>query len=951
MSNNPYAKRLNKGRPRGATADEEDLYEFNTSHTAGAHELIAATIGNKGMAGQTLANNNAAAADMNAFGQDYSGGMMASQMRVPTAMGGGDGPRPMTSVKGAGYSSSRNAQAAAAPFDPLQQGASSGPAPPLQQKTQDSPEHQAREMEKNVNKLIEESAAANKRGEHSVALDKAKEAAKKERLLVRHREKHNLLDSMNYELTYSVAFALANAYEKNEMHSEALNAYAMIIKNQKAQQQNGGNGGAPSASPQTGRIRVNMGNIYYKLKKYTAAIKMYRMAMDQIGNTSRDMRFKIMRNIGNAFVRLGQFQDAIHSYEAIMDASASNNNPNHHDNTHLLTQHADAQTGFNLILCYYALGDREKMKKGFTQLLQVPEFEDNENEEEEELLQQEEIAALTGQKHVDSDGNSTSASSTKPGVPNATQMAAISQLYGEEIKNEKAERRKITHKYLFMAARLIAPVIISNSNTSKRDSKKGGNNNNNQSLLSSSAAERDADLSSGYDWIIDQLKQPKPSQVNNNSNTLKSGFPQIAMELEICKGIAFLKRRQIAAAIEVFKGFEKKDHSKNYIDQASTNLSFLYFLERDLKNAEKYAELAVKSDRYNAKALVNKANYLYMKGELENAKELYLEAIGVEADCVEAIYNLGLTNKRLGLLTDALQAFKKLHRIIPKDPQVIWHIANLLELTGYTQDAIHWFNTLHSAIPSDPKVLARLGTLYTKEDDDASAFHNFSDSYAVYPVQMEVLSWLGVWYVKSEAYEDAIQYFERASEIEPNEIKWRLMIASCYRRMNNLSQALDLYKKIHKIDPDNIECLRYLVNMTKDNMGAEKDHEEYLRLLRRAENAQIQRQQEQQGGGYLKSDLREEQEQQLLQVPNGGGAAAPSVSPNDSPRASRQQQQYYNQQQAHHAQAAAQQARAPGLADTFQAHLTPTKQGPTLNSGKNGDDEWGDGGLGDDLLP
>jgi intraflagellar transport protein 88 len=64
-------------------------------------------------------------------------------------------------------------------------------------------------------------------------------------------------------------------------------------------------------------------------------------------------------------------------------------------------------------------------------------------------------------------------------------------------------------------------------------------------------------------------------------------------------------------------------------------------------------------------------------GDLEGAKELYLEAIGVEADCVEAIYNLGLTNKRLSNLEDALQAFKKLHRIIPKDPQVIFQIANL----------------------------------------------------------------------------------------------------------------------------------------------------------------------------------------------------------------------------------------------------------------------------------
>ncbi len=42
--------------------------------------------------------------------------------------------------------------------------------------------------------------------------------------------------------------------------------------------------------------------------------------------------------------------------------------------------------------------------------------------------------------------------------------------------------------------------------------------------------------------------------------------------------------------------------------------------------------------------------YVIHSGDLESAKELYLEAIGVEADCVEAIYNLGLANKRLGAL-------------------------------------------------------------------------------------------------------------------------------------------------------------------------------------------------------------------------------------------------------------------------------------------------------------
>jgi len=65
-----------------------------------------------------------------------------------------------------------------------------------------------------------------------------------------------------------------------------------------------------------------------------------------------------------------------------------------------------------------------------------------------------------------------------------------------------------------------------------------------------------------------------------------------------------------------------------------------------MAQASRYANLAVRHDRYSAKALVNMGNCLLERGEAERAKELYLEAIGVEADCVEAIYNLGLVRER-----------------------------------------------------------------------------------------------------------------------------------------------------------------------------------------------------------------------------------------------------------------------------------------------------------------
>jgi len=69
----------------------------------------------------------------------------------------------------------------------------------------------------------------------------------------------------------------------------------------------------------------------------------------------------------------------------------------------------------------------------------------------------------------------------------------------------------------------------------------------------------------------------------------------------------------------LFKSFEQRDRKLR--GRAATNISFIYFLEGDFKQAEKWSELAIKADRYNARALVNKGNCLFMKEEYDKSKE------------------------------------------------------------------------------------------------------------------------------------------------------------------------------------------------------------------------------------------------------------------------------------------------------------------------------------------
>ena len=58
----------------------------------------------------------------------------------------------------------------------------------------------------------------------------------------------------------------------------------------------------------------------------------------------------------------------------------------------------------------------------------------------------------------------------------------------------------------------------------------------------------------------------------------------------------------------------------------------------------------------------------------EKARELYTVALDNDASCVEALYNLGLCNKKLGLYEEALEIFFKLQTIVRNHAQVLYQV-------------------------------------------------------------------------------------------------------------------------------------------------------------------------------------------------------------------------------------------------------------------------------------
>ncbi|XP_044072258.1 intraflagellar transport protein 88 homolog isoform X4 [Siniperca chuatsi] len=779
---------------------------------------------------------------------------MASSMGRPMTGALQDGAaRPMTAVRAAGYTSSLTR---GSNFDPL--GQSRGPAPPLEGKNEDTPEEKIKILEKKVNDLIEESCMAQSIGALQLALEKAKEAGRKERALVRQREQSGNAEHINLDLTYSVLLNLANQYANNEMYPEALNSYQVIVKNK--------------MFSNAGRLKVNMANIYVKQKNYPKAIKFYRMALDQISNAHKEMRIKIMQNIGVVFVRMGQYSDAITSFE------------------HIMSESPNIKTGFNLILCYYAIGDRERMKKAFQKLISVPLGIDDED------------------KYIPSNDDTSS------------------NMVIEAIKNDKLHQMErdlkiLAEKFIMTAAKLIAPAI-------------------------------ETSFATGFDWCVDMVKS--------------SQYVELANDLEINKAITYLRQKDFnqVEAVETLKTFEKKDSRVK--SAAATNLSFLYFLEKDYDQADRYADLAMNADRYNPAALINKGNTVFVKQDYEKAAEFYKEALRNDSSCTEALYNLGLTYKRLNRLEEALDCFLKLHAILRNSAQVMYQLANLYELLEDPQQAIEWLMQVISVTPTDPRALAKLGELHDGEGDKSQAFQHYYESYRYFPSNIDVIEWLGAYYIETQFCEKAIQYFERATLIQPTQVKWQLMVASCYRRSGNYQKALETYKDIHRKFPENVECLRFLVRLCTD-MGL-KEVQEYATKLKKVEKMKEIREQRvksgREGSARGRREGREGRESSAGSAEKDVKAVSQSESKQLSPLLDSGRDSGHSSNSTKGERLSAKMRSLPASNEPYEAsspkeidasYVDPL--GPQMERPKTGakrrveDDDFADEELGDDLLP
>ncbi|XP_038121820.1 intraflagellar transport protein 88 homolog [Culex quinquefasciatus] len=610
--------------------------------------------------------------------------------------------RPSTAIRPVGYSSQNSKL-----FDPLNQAAKKIVV--MESKKEETPEQRYKNMETKIYALLEESiiASTGAKPDMSAGLAKAKEASSLDRTLLRMRDQDGGTYTHNFDLTFFVLFNLANVYAKNEMYIEALNTYTLMTKNK--------------MFPNVNRLKINMGNIYFQLGLYTKAIKMYRMALDQVPSNQKELRLKITHNIGILFIKMGQYSDAATSFEFIM------------------SEKGDLKTGLHLILCYYALGDVEKIKHAFQLLLDI----------QVDYLEDEKVFQT----------NST------PSYEYINEMIKSDELHAYEQKI-----RHLAEKNILISANLISTII-------------------------------DDYFNDGYSWCVETIKNSyfsslavdlelkkaviylKQDDIQQAIDTLKyfeKKESNIAINAAINLSFIHILKKDITTA-ESYADTAKKIDS--YCPAAFINSGVCSMMKEDLETAKLMFMNALDIDSTSFEALYN-IGLIFKKLGDHNNSLLYFRKIisnlGHEQH-PEVLYQIASLYDLLGDVGTALEYYLQLLSLVQQDNKIIQKIGELYETDGERQQAYHYHHESYRIYPIDSSVINWLCSHYIELQVVEKAIGFYEKAVLKNPQDPYYLLRIAGCYRRIGNQQKSLSLFKMIHEIYPEN-------ADCLRALIHLNQ-------------------------------------------------------------------------------------------------------------------------------------------------------------------
>ncbi len=193
---------------------------------------------------------------------------------------------------------------------------------------------------------------------------------------------------------------------------------------------------------------------------------------------------------------------------------------------------------------------------------------------------------------------------------------------------------------------------------------------------------------------------------------------------------------------------------------------------------------------------------------LKLAAEQFEEVIRLKPDALDALFQLGMCYRDMGLYPQSMATFKKALQLAPTDPAIYYQLGMAAVEQGSRREAEKYFLDGLKITPDHALILTSLGHLYLELEQTNSAIDVLLQATRREPNLPDGWYELGRAYMKVRNWKAALNALDKARQLNPDASATYSAMAACYQKMNKRTEAKKKTNEALILDPNNGEAIR-----------------------------------------------------------------------------------------------------------------------------------------------
>ena len=296
---------------------------------------------------------------------------------------------------------------------------------------------------------------------------------------------------------------------------------------------------------------------------------------------------------------------------------------------------------------------------------------------------------------------------------------------------------------------------------------------------------------------------PEHPDANHNLGVLAVSLDKVREALPFFK-TALAANAKVAqfwiSYIDALIKLDRLDDAKALLDNAKRKGAKGFGLDQIEKRLDS-ATLNNSNVQEPSKSKLEHLLSLYAKGLLKSALN-ETEALLEEFPNSLNLYNIiGVTNKALGNLDEAIVAFKKATTINPNQPDAYFNMGNAFRAHNKQKEAIDAYDKAIAINPNQPDAYFNMGNAFSDIGKLEEATAAYAKALSIEPGLAEIHNNMGNALKDQGKLTEAIESYKRAISIKPELVEIHNNMGTALKDQGNLDEAIEAYKRAISIDP------------------------------------------------------------------------------------------------------------------------------------------------------